>query len=45
MGAILAAAETAGCDWFVVEMDNAPKGEMHSAQASMKNILTRGWAA
>lgn len=44
MGAILTAAETAGCDWFVVEMDNAPKGELFSAAASMKNILARGWA-
>lgn len=44
MGAILDAAETEGCDWFVVEMDNAPKGEMYSAQASLNNIKARGWA-
>lgn len=41
---IMAAADAAGVDWFVVEQDKTPKGELESAATSINNIKAKGWA-
>ena len=40
---ILPAADAAGADWFVVEQDQCPKGEIESIRKSHQNIVQRGW--
>jgi sugar phosphate isomerase/epimerase len=40
---ILPAADAAGVDWFIVEQDLCPKGELASARKSFENIVARGW--
>lgn len=40
---ILPAADAAGAEWFIVEQDQCPKGEMASMRASYANIVARGW--
>ena len=40
---ILPAADVAGADWFVVEQDVCPKGEIESIRKSYQNIVARGW--
>ncbi len=32
-----------GVDWYIVEQDQCPKGELESAKESMANIISRGW--
>ena len=41
--AVLAAGDMAGVDWFIVEQDLCPKGELVSARQSYQNIVSRGW--
>ena len=40
---ILPAADAVGADWFVVEQDLCPKGEIESIRKSYQNIVQRGW--
>ncbi|NJM40557.1 MAG: sugar phosphate isomerase/epimerase [Anaerolineae bacterium] len=40
---ILPAADAAGADWFIVEQDQCPQGEIASIRKSYKNIVQRGW--
>jgi len=40
---ILAAGDAAGADWYIVEQDLCPKGEVESIRASYRNIAARGW--
>jgi sugar phosphate isomerase/epimerase len=40
---ILAAGDAAGADWYIVEQDQCPKGEIESIRASYQNIVARGW--
>jgi sugar phosphate isomerase/epimerase len=41
--AIFAAGDQSGVDWYIVEQDQTPKGELESARASYNNIVSRGW--
>ncbi len=41
--AVFRAGDEAGVDWYVVEQDQCPKGEIESARESYNNIVTRGW--
>jgi sugar phosphate isomerase/epimerase len=43
MGAIMAEGERLGVDWFVVEQDRCPKGEVESIRRSRANLRARGW--
>ncbi len=40
---ILPVAEQLGADWFIVEQDLCPKGEIESIRASHENIVKRHW--
>lgn len=40
---ILAAGDATGVDWYIVEQDQCPKGELVSAQASLNYVRSRGW--
>jgi sugar phosphate isomerase/epimerase len=40
---ILPTADKAGADWFIVEQDQCPKGEIESVRKSYQNIVQRGW--
>jgi len=40
---ILPVADEAGADWFIVEQDLCPKGEIESVRKSYHNIVERGW--
>lgn len=42
-GAIFHAGDRLGVDWYIVEQDQCPKGELESARASYENIVARGW--
>jgi sugar phosphate isomerase/epimerase len=42
-GRILSAGDAAGADWYIVEQDQCPKGEVESIRASYQNIVARGW--
>ncbi len=41
--AIFKAGDAAGVDWYIVEQDTCPKGELESMRASYQNIVSRGW--
>ncbi len=41
--AIFRAGDQAGVDWYIVEQDQCPKGELESARESYANIAARGW--
>ena len=41
--AIFSAGDELGVDWYIVEQDQTPKGEIESARASYNNIVSRGW--
>jgi len=41
--AIFAAADKQGIDWYVVEQDQCPQGEIESIRKSGQNIVARGW--
>ena len=41
--AIFAAGDKAGADWYLVEQDLCPQGEVASARKSYENIVARGW--
>jgi sugar phosphate isomerase/epimerase len=41
--AIFAAGDPLDVDWYIVEQDQCPKGEIESARASYQNIASRGW--
>jgi sugar phosphate isomerase/epimerase len=41
--AIFAAGDALDVDWYIVEQDQTPKGEIESARASYNNIVSRGW--
>jgi sugar phosphate isomerase/epimerase len=41
--AIFAAADRYAIDWYVVEQDVCPQGEIESARRSAQNIAARGW--
>ena len=41
--AVFAAGDACGVDWYVVEQDQCPKGEVASARRSYENIVRRGW--
>jgi sugar phosphate isomerase/epimerase len=41
--AILAAGDAAGADWYIVEQDQCPRGEVESIRTSYRNIVARGW--
>lgn len=41
--AIFEAGDAAGVDWYIVEQDQCPKGELESARESYSNIVARGW--
>lgn len=41
--AIFAAGDAGGVDWYIVEQDLCPKGELESARRSYQNIVARGW--
>ncbi len=41
--AIFAAGDQLDVDWYIVEQDQTPKGEIESARASYNNIVARGW--
>jgi sugar phosphate isomerase/epimerase len=43
LGAIFAAGDALDVDWYIVEQDQCPKGEIESARASYNNIVSRGW--
>jgi sugar phosphate isomerase/epimerase len=43
-GPIMAAADAHGADWYVVEQDQSPRGELFSIRASWENLHDRGWA-
>ena len=42
-GPIFDAGDQQDVDWYIVEQDQCPKGEMESARASYHNIVARGW--
>lgn len=41
--AIMAAGDKAGVDWYLVEQDQCPQGELVSVRKSYENIVSRGW--
>jgi sugar phosphate isomerase/epimerase len=41
--AVFAAGDACGADWYIVEQDQCPKGEVASARRSYENIVRRGW--
>lgn len=41
--AIFKAGDASGVEWYIVEQDKCPKGEIESARASYKHIVERGW--
>ncbi len=41
--AIFATGDQTGVDWYLVEQDQCPKGEMASARRSFDNIRWHGW--
>jgi sugar phosphate isomerase/epimerase len=41
--AIFKAGDKNGVDWYIVEQDQCPKGEIESARRSYQNIVARGW--
>jgi sugar phosphate isomerase/epimerase len=41
--AIFKAGDANGADWYIVEQDLCPKGEVESARKSYQNIVARGW--
>ena len=41
--ALFAAADKIGVDWYVVEQDECPQGELESIRKSYQNIVQRGW--
>jgi sugar phosphate isomerase/epimerase len=41
--AIFAAADASGVDWYIVEQDVCPRGELESARRSYENMAARGW--
>ena len=41
--AIFAAGDALDVDWYIVEQDQTPKGEIESARLSYHNIASRGW--
>ncbi len=41
--AIFSAGDALNVDWYIVEQDQTPKGEIASARASYNNIVQRGW--
>jgi sugar phosphate isomerase/epimerase len=41
--AIFKAGDANGVDWYIVEQDLCPKGELESARRSYENIVARGW--
>ena len=43
LDAIFAAADKQGIDWYVVEQDQCPQGEIESIRKSGQNIVARGW--
>lgn len=42
-GTIMKAGDANGADWYIVEQDLCPKGELPSARRSYENIVARGW--
>ncbi len=42
-GAVFKAGDANGADWYIVEQDLCPKGEVESARKSYENIVARGW--
>jgi sugar phosphate isomerase/epimerase len=40
---ILAAGDASGVDWYIVEQDICPRGELESARRSYENMAARGW--
>lgn len=40
---IFAMGDQVGVDWYIVEQDQTPKGEIESVRASYNNIVARGW--
>jgi len=43
-GPIFEAGAQQGVDWYIVEQDVCPRGELESVRMSCANILGRGWA-
>jgi sugar phosphate isomerase/epimerase len=43
-GPLLEAGDALGVDWYIVEQDVCPRGELESARASYQNMVARGWA-
>lgn len=41
--AVFKAGDANGADWYIVEQDLCPKGELASARKSYENIVARGW--
>jgi sugar phosphate isomerase/epimerase len=41
--AVFKAGDAKGVDWYIVEQDLCPKGEVESARRSYQNIVARGW--
>ncbi len=41
--AVFSAGDASGVDWYIVEQDQCPKGELESARRSYENIASRGW--
>ena len=41
--AIFKTGDELGVDWYIVEQDQCPKGEIESARESISNIVARGW--
>jgi sugar phosphate isomerase/epimerase len=40
---IFSVGDANGVDWYIVEQDICPKGEIESARKSYENIVARGW--
>jgi sugar phosphate isomerase/epimerase len=40
---IFNAGDQNGVEWYVVEQDQCPKGELISAKSSFQNIIAKGW--
>jgi sugar phosphate isomerase/epimerase len=41
--AIFATGDQSGVDWYLVEQDQCPKGELASARRSFANMRWNGW--
>lgn len=41
--AVFKAGDAGGADWYIVEQDQCPKGELESARRSYENIVAHGW--